>query len=265
MSPYSSPTKKPLPATIALAALVIGGSAWAADVSSKAPPTAPAAAPAAPPISWTGCYVGGNIGAGSASKDWANPTSTVFAGEPGDHGKADFGGFVGGGQIGCDYHFSGTWLTLGIQGLFDGADLKGNVVDTQDSDFDLITNVRWFATLTGRVGFTVQPTWLLYIKGGAAWVRDHHLTTDLGVPFDVADVTRTGWTIAGGAEWMFLPNWSFFLEYDFMDFGTRTIPFALADHGGLSETWDIKQNVQVLLAGVNFRFNWGKTPIVARY
>jgi outer membrane immunogenic protein len=256
--------KKALLGTVALAALGVGTSAWAADLPVK---TGPVAAPLAPLLpSWTGCYIGGNIGAGSASKDWANPTSDVFAGEPGDHGQADFGGFGGGGQIGCDYHFSPTWLVIGIQGMFEGADLNGNVIDTQNADFDLITKVHWFGTVTGRVGFTVQPNWLLYVKGGGAWVRDHHLTTDLGAPFDFADVTRTGWTIGGGAEWMFLPNWSFFLEYDFMDFRTRTVPFHLVG-GGFSETWDIRQNIQTVLAGINFRLNWSKAPaaVLARY
>jgi outer membrane immunogenic protein len=259
--------KKLLLGSFALAALLIGASAWAADVPRKAPPAAPAAAPAAPAVSWTGCYLGGHLGAGSASKDWTNPTGDVFAGEPPDHGEADFHGFVGGGQVGCDYHFAGTWLTLGVQGMFDGAHLRGDVVDAQDSDFDLTTDVRWFGTVTGRVGFTVQPNWLLYVKGGGAWVRDRHLTFELGVPFDAAEVTRSGWTVGAGAEWMFLPNWTVFLEYDFLGFGTKTIPFAFVNGGGFSETWDIRQDVQIITVGLNVRFDWGKgkAPVVAKY
>ena len=254
--------KKALLGSIALAALAFCGPAWAADMPRKAPAAPPVAAPAVTEVSWTGCYIGGNVGAGSASKDWENPS----LGEPGDHGQADFGGFIGGGQVGCDYHFANTWLTIGIQGMFDGASLHGDVIDNV-SGFDLTTRVHWFGTVTGRIGFTVQPNWLLYVKGGAAWVRDHHLTVDdTGVPFEVADVTRTGWTVGAGAEWMFVPNWALFVEYDFMDFGTRTIPFNLVG-GGFNETWDIKQNIQTIMAGINFRFNWGKTPaaVVAKY
>jgi len=254
--------KKLVLATILPFALAIGTPASAADVPRKAPAATPAAAPAAPAIFWTGCYLGGNLGAGSASKDWQNPS----LGEPGDHGQADFGGFIGGGQIGCDYHFTNTWLTIGIQGMFDGASVHGDVIDAVTT-FDLTTRVHWFATMTGRIGFTVQPNWLLYVKGGGAWVRDHHLTIDVtGAPFEVADLTRSGWTAGAGAEWMFVPNWSLFIEYDFLDFGTRTIPFDLVG-GGFSETWDIKQNVQVIMAGINFRFDWGKgkAPVVAKY
>jgi outer membrane immunogenic protein len=258
--------KKVLLGNIALAALLIGASAWAADMPRKAPAAPPAAAPAAPAVSWTGCYLGGNVGAGSASKDWTNATSSELAGEPFELGEADFRGFIGGGQIGCDYQLTGTWLTVGLQGMFDGANLRGDV-ETEDTVFDLTTDVRWFGTVTGRVGFTVQPTWLLYVKGGAAWVRDQHLIVAQGVPFDRADLTRSGWTVGAGAEWMFLPNWSFFLEYDFLGFRTKTIPFTLVNGGGFSETVNIRQDVQAIMVGLNARFNWGKgkAPVVAKY
>src|SRR5438876_8537115 len=106
--------KKALLGSVALAALAFCGPAWAADMPRKAPVAPPAAAPAAPVVTWTGCYVGGNIGGGWALKDWANPSSDFDGGGPGPRGTAALGGFVGGGQIGCDYQFSGSWV-IGIQ------------------------------------------------------------------------------------------------------------------------------------------------------
>ena len=38
-------------------------------------------------------------------------------------------------------------------------------------------------------------------------------------------MTCTGWTVGGGAEWMFAPHWSVFAEYNFMGFGTRSEAF----------------------------------------
>lgn len=250
-------------ALVSLAAASAWAPANAADMDWRAA-SPPVVAPVLPLVSWTGCYIGGHVGGGSASKDWQNPSG--FPDEPGDHGQADFGGFVGGGQLGCDLHFAPTWLVVGLQATFDAADLSGDVIDIQNG-FDLRSRVRWFATLTGRVGFTVQPNWLLYADGGAAWVRDHYSTFDVnGVPFDTADVTRTGWTVGAGAEWMFFPNWSLFLQYQFLEFGTKSIPFNLVT-GGFSETWDIKQEVQVIMAGVNFRFGWSqpKAPVITKY
>ena len=254
--------KKLLLGSVALAALAICGSAWAADMPRKAP-----AAPAAPVVTWTGCYVGGNVGGGWALKDWANPSADIDGGgNPGGRGTAALGGFVGGGQIGCDYQFSGSWV-IGIQGMFDGSTLKGDIFDSFAPNLDLATRVDWFATVTGRLGYALIPTGLLYVKGGVAWVHDRHSVFDqsLGVTVESADLTRTGWTAGVGFEYMFLPNWSAFVEYDYMGFGTKTIPFT-AD-GSFSETWNIKQNVQAVLVGLNFRFNFGKTPtaVVAKY
>jgi outer membrane immunogenic protein len=259
--------KKLLLGSIALLAPAIGGSAWAADIPRKAPAAAPAPAAEAV-VSWTGCYLGGNIGGGWATKDWANPSADLDGGGgPGPRGTAALGGFVGGGQIGCDYQPAGAPWVVGIQAMFDGADIRGNIIDIVNlPGFDLTTRINWFATVTGRLGYALVPNGLLYFKGGVAWVRDHHVVLDSGAPFEAADVTRTGWTFGGGFEYLLLPNWSIFAEYDYMGFGTKTIPFAFSN-GTFSETWDIRQNVQAVVVGLNFRFNFGKAPmpVVAKY
>jgi hypothetical protein len=36
------------------------------------------------------------------------------------------------------------------------------------------------------------------------------------------DHTRVGWTVGTGVEWAFWNDWSAKLEYDYMNFGTRT-------------------------------------------
>ena len=43
--------------------------------------------------------------------------------------------------------------------------------------------------------------------------------------FGSASKTRTGWTIGGGVEWRFAPQWSAFLEGNYYDYGNnnRTI------------------------------------------
>ena len=253
---------------VAIAGFWICGSASAADMPLKTPVAVPAVGPATPVPSWTGCYIGGNIGGGWALKDWTSPSNDLDGGGIlGDRGTAALGGFVGGGQIGCDYQFSGSWV-IGIQGLVDGSTLKGDILDSfAPTEFDLTNRVDWFATVTGRLGYALIPTGLLYVKGGVAWVRDRDVVLDFGVPFESANSTRTGWTAGVGFEYMFLPNWSAFVEYDYMGFGTRTVPFSVPD-GSFSQTWDIRQNVQAVVVGLNFRFNFGKAPaeaIVTKY
>jgi outer membrane immunogenic protein len=86
--------KKVLLAGVAGIALVTG-SAHAADLSPqpvyKAPPPA-----MAPVFSWTGCYIGGNIGGG-----WGRTTASAPSLAPGISLTGDTSGVIGGGQVGC--------------------------------------------------------------------------------------------------------------------------------------------------------------------
>jgi len=230
-------------ALLAIAAAVPADAADLGRMPTKAPPLV------APPVTWTGCYVGANVGGGWADKHYFDP----LAGDPlaFDLGSHTASGIVGGGQIGCDFQ-SGNWV-FGLQGMFDGADMSATHLALGDF---FTTRIPWFGTATGRIGYAVAPSFLLYVKGGAAFVRDEETKTDLvtGLVEGTADVTRTGWTVGGGGEYRFWSNWSVFAEFDYMDFGTRrTIlsvpepPFPL----------DIRQHMAVALAGLNYRFNWG--------
>jgi outer membrane immunogenic protein len=105
--------KKLLVASAAFAVLFTG-SAWAADV---VPPLTPygvwRAAPRpvlVPFFTWTGCYVGGNVGGLWDKNDW---NDSVL----GDFGSNTASGAVGGLQGGCNYQVGG-WV-FGLQGDYD--------------------------------------------------------------------------------------------------------------------------------------------------
>src|SRR5713226_3547401 len=103
--------KKILLAGIAAAALC-GAPVLAADMPTKGPVYK---ATPAPVVSWTGCYIGGNLGGGWGRGGWDN-VGAPFARTTPD-------GFVRGGQVGCDYQFGS--LVVGVRGLFDWSNLKG--------------------------------------------------------------------------------------------------------------------------------------------
>jgi outer membrane immunogenic protein len=68
---------------------------------------------------------------------------------------------------------------------------------------------------------------------------------------------HSGWTIGGGLEYMFLPNWSGKVEYMYADYSNATYLAAFAPGGvGLGLT------VNTVKAGVNYHFGG---PVVARY
>lgn len=226
---------------VGLAAVLSGSAAFAADMAVKAPPVK-AVAPSDP---WTGCYLGGNVGAGWARTHFVDPAF-------GDEGTTTFTGVVGGGQAGCDYQ-AGP-LVFGIAGQYDGSDIKGRDNIPAGGGFSWLSKFPWFATFTGRAGYLVQPSLLLYVKGGAAWMKaSYTLENAAFAPTDVAGATRKGGTFGGGLEYAFAPHWSAFVEYDYMGFGTQTLTaFPVAP--GPSFPVQFKQNMQVLLIGANFRF-----------
>jgi outer membrane immunogenic protein len=235
--------KRLLLGTAMALAVIVGASA--ADlrpvpVYSKAPP---------PFMSWTGCYIGGNIGGGWSSSSYADGVLGF------SDGGANGAGVVGGGQIGCDYQVGA--FVFGVQGMFDGTSIQATgsnvLAGLNNNDF-----VPWLATATGRIGYTVMPTTLLYVKGGAAWVHD--TVTGINavtlVPATGATYTPTGWTVGGGIEHMFAPHWSVFVEYDYMGFGNRAVNFTALPVPATGATFPVtaSQNVQMAIVGVNFKF-----------
>jgi outer membrane immunogenic protein len=256
----------------ALAISAVVGAASAADLPAGAYTKAPVAV--VPVTSWTGCYAGGNIGGG-----WAHSRADDTA--PGGGGLTDIAsntatGVVGGGQIGCDLQF-GNWV-VGARGLFDGANIagssplssaavaSGNWSPTERFGF----KTSWFGTLTGRVGYAVQPQWLIYLDGGAAWTRNQYTDSDtsnfFGAPFSgSATATRAGWTVGAGLEYKFLENWSVFAEYDFIELGGRNVSIVYGPTtAGIENPYSYHavQNFQTVLFGVNYRFGG---PVVAKY
>jgi outer membrane immunogenic protein len=234
-------------ATIGLAAT----QALAADLPRKAPPPA---VPMAPPVTWTGCYIGANVGGIFSDR---RATGVLGFGEI----STDNSGFTGGGQIGCDYQFAGGWV-IGFRNMFNGTSLNRDA--TFDDGLGNIVTVNfknnWFDALTGRIGYTWAPGWLLYGQGGVVWAKNSIDVTINSFDVGSASRTRTGWTAGGGVEWMFTRGWSAFLEGNYYDFGDhdRTIFDPVVCVAGCA--FNTKTTAASVLVGVNYRFGWGKAP-----
>jgi outer membrane immunogenic protein len=203
-----------------------------------------------PVYNWTGFYVGGNIGGAWGTLDVTdvNTGATV---------SPNNSGFAGGGQIGYDYQM-GSWV-IGIRNIFDGTSIN-NGATLSDGVFSGTVNshLHWFDALTARVGYLMQPNLLFYGQGGAAWTSwDITAFNGSGVQTgEISGGNRTGWTAGLGLEWMFLPHWSTFLEYNYMGFGTRSSAsqVCVAGVGCTTDTFSGKANLQNVLVGLNYKF-----------
>jgi outer membrane immunogenic protein len=133
------------------------------------------------------------------------------------------------------------------------------------------------------VTFGQTGNWLLYVKGGGAFAdarfRIRRRDDCVGVlgadlcnndfAFNNNDDTRTGWMIGAGVEYGAWGNWSWKLEYNFMDFGNNNNRF---DHAiascecSLRHDFDNDINVHVVKFGLNYRFGAAPAaPVAARY
>ena len=113
-------------------------------------------APPAPLLfSWTGCYIGGHVGAGWDTKTtWTDLGDNAF-----DNTSYSIAGVIGGAQGGCDYQFASQWV-LGFEGAWSGADIRGtgplpDVVEPGTFE----TRINSIATVTGRLGFVPVDRW----------------------------------------------------------------------------------------------------------
>jgi len=167
----------------AAATIAIAGPASAADLAVKARP-APAPAYIASP--WDGLYVGGNLGYGETSFEFPGISF---------HGN----GVVGGFQVGYNKQY-GTFV-LGLETDFDLTSIK-------TTNFGVTDKLPWFGTTRGRVGFLLNPSWLLYATGGVAYGRLEE--SGFGASVKVSGV---GWAAGAGVQYALTPQWSIGAEY----------------------------------------------------
>jgi outer membrane immunogenic protein len=257
---------------IVVAAGALATAASAADL--PAPGPAPAYYPPAyrPVIyDWTGIYGGVHVGAG-VMQDQVTTTTTTILQNAGAQTRYTPFAVVGGAQAGFNVEFAP--FVVGAEGTFTWADISGSNF-MPASNFGGLVAVRstsaahWYATVTGKIGFAAND-FLFYAKGGGAWMNVNYtedVTAGAVLGERIMTDTRTGFTVGGGAEFGMTENLSARVEYDFLDFGTKTYNFTslnfttLPPGGGFVPVAafpvSIKSVTHLITVGLNYRFNWG--------
>ncbi|MGY8683497.1 outer membrane beta-barrel protein [Bradyrhizobium sp. UFLA05-153] len=203
-------------------------------------------------FTWTGCFAGVHAGA-AISYDKIRSS--------GDFSSV---GFIGGGQIGCDYQFASVWV-VGVEGRAAWSSLTSK---TPGTGADRITGLTFptqftvsndfLASATARLGYSFADRWLVYARGGVAWAHekaDIAFTPPLlGFVVDPrGSATWTGWTAGTGVDWAFAPHWSTNFEYDYYDFGAND--FTLTDTvNRVTFTGNLKDRIHTVTVGVNYHF-----------
>lgn len=215
--------------------------------------------------------------------------SGLYGGGGGDSassfGDPDTEGYVAGVTLGYQYQW--RWLVLGIDYDLQYARVSNNPTyasasfskqtgtgpfgptfttytagnyDPTDGDSN-----RWYGLARARVGFA-HDRWLLFATGGAAY-RLSYTSTDPYVVDQAGNVTTYGgynssnawgWVLGGGVEYAFNNLITAKVEYLHMDFGHDTYLDPIATTAvGSPVVYQYERQIDMVRAGVNFRFNVG--------
>ncbi len=273
---------RPLSITGALLASMLAmGSAFAADLPVKAVVPAPV-------FSWTGGYIGINLGyswgresvTGAVTGTSITGTTVATLTPAPLYGGGHLNGFVGGGQVGYNWQF-GNWL-VGFEGDVQGTGERktydvctiagcpaGSSIVT--ADYRLV----WFGTDRGRIGFLPSERILLYGTGGLAYGSfrgEEFMPTFVAPFFGTWSKVKAGWTAGAGVEAALGYNWSFKLEYLYFDYGNVGGPIAPAQTvvgrttNNLVYSFTSRFTDNVVRVGINYRFSpVAPAAVVAKY
>ena len=232
---------------------------------STSAPSALSAYAAMPSVmSWTGFYVGGAAGIRANQTTATLDKATIqqpgftfdlingcncFLSNSMDTSSARIGPYFG-----YNWQLNPKWV-VGLEGDFGWADrqstisgmyMPGGVIGGSGGLNDSFSvRTKWDASIRARLGYVVNPSFLAYLTGGAAWmnveqtsncdtVKKVLFTAPGFVAFEFGDcapglktpavisqsTVKAGFTVGGGGEMKLGSNWVARAEYRFSDFGT---------------------------------------------
>jgi outer membrane immunogenic protein len=241
---------------------LFGTSALAADIASKTPPAQPP--PAVPVYSWTGCYIGGNVGGGWRRTEFEATITPVGTAGPGTGSKSI--GVVGGADLGCNWQSDGSHFVIGFEGNWTAAnsgDASVTVVDNSGIRRDLHSSSKSLYDATLRVGYA-ENNWLFYAKGGwAGTTLDLSMvrTSDQLLMGSMSLQGANGFVGGGGIDYGLTRNIILGIEYNYYGFRPTDRPGVTTFNGfGPQNFTDIKHSVQTLTGHIDFLFNFGGGP-----
>jgi outer membrane immunogenic protein len=275
-------------------AMALAGSAFAADLPSRAPP--PVYVPPAPIFTWTGVYIGGQIGYA-----WGK-NNVSFDDNFGDYAAFSYNtsGVIGGAHVG--YNLQLSQFVIGLEGDVDGTSqskqyngflpfgtslvtgIPGALVAPLGGNINVNVNHNIEGSIRGRLGYAWDRV-LLYATGGVAF-GGFNTTVSGNFPGGLfggaivgfppfggstsASTTRVGWTVGGGLEYAVTNNWSVRAEYRYTDFGRSTIYATGFDNGSpfVASGSDFNRHFTENRVQVGFSYKFdtaAPAPVVAKY
>ena len=204
---------------IATACVAIGSvSAFAADLPARVQPPAPVV----PVFSWTGFYLGGELGWIRTNPEYT--TGVLLLGTPfvvsptaSDKDGLSYGALAG-------YNYQTGNLVLGVEGDFQGWTVGKIRYTAVTGDF-LTAHSKWGGSIRGRLGYAADRA-LFYLTGGAAFVSNETSIPTTGISIG-GDGARLGWTVGAGLDYAITNNWFTGIEYRYSQFEAKSFIYPI--------------------------------------
>jgi len=227
-------------------ASLISLSALAADLPARTQPAAPVAYTT--PFSWTGFYVGGELGWIRTDPEYT--TGAVLLGTP----------FVTSATTGKDglsygvlagYNYQMGNVVLGVEGDFQGWTV-GKIRYTAITGDFLTAHSKWGGAIRGRLGYAADHL-LFFVTGGAAFVSNETSIPTTGITIG-GDDTRVGWTAGAGIDYAISNNWFTGVEYRYSQYQSKSFvyPIPVLNLGVIGMKQDLNNNQVVARIGYKF-------------
>jgi outer membrane immunogenic protein len=240
-------------ASAAVSALVVSAAAAADLPTHKAPPAPPSPAP----FSWTGFYLGGNLGA------VLDPDAVRYDGfftlgstlPPGGRDTLSPTGVLGGVTGGYNWQISN--LVLGLEADADFTSARASHADNGCGGLCWSHSASLPFFFDGRVRLGYAFDHLLPFVTGGLVIADvtnqiYDSPSDWG-PFTASrgGGASLGWTFGGGFEYALNEHWSFKTDYLFMQFAPVSQSISASPY---IFNFKFTDSAQIARIGVNYRF-----------
>jgi len=250
-------------AATAFASALISGAAMAADLPVRGAPPAPVFASG---FSWTGFYIGGQVG-----HLWSETRHTIpsfFGPGVAVFSNPGLDSFSLGGQLGYRHQYA-NGIVVGVEG-----DLSWLLAGKKNSTYlsaagvlggtDFQSRQQWDGSLRLQVGYAMNRV-LPYLTGGVSFINEKSCFAVLPVGPCAANTnfssTRTGWTLGAGVAYAVTNNWVANVEYRYADYGRKSYSTpGLA--GAITQS---KIETHKVLLGLSYKFGSAAGPVVAKY
>jgi outer membrane immunogenic protein len=231
---------------VSAAASVTGLSAVAADLPARVEPVAPVVY--VPTFTWTGFYLGGELGWIRTDPEYT--AGALLLGAPFVVSSASSKDGLSYGLL-AGYNYQMGNLVFGIEGDFEGWTVGKIRYASITGDF-LTAHSKWGGSIRGRLGYAADRA-LFYVTGGAAFVSNETSIPTTGISIG-GDGTRLGWTAGAGMDYAITNNWFTGLEYRYSQFETKSFiyPIPVLNLGLVGFKQELNNNQ--VTARIGFKF-----------